>query len=263
MSDFEDRLRRLSDDTLTALAFFSRVPIDAPAGALDIRRAAAGWPLAGLILAAGPAAVIVVCGGFGLPLFVSAFLALATGVLMTGAFHEDGLADMFDGCAHGRSADERLAIMRDSRLGTFGAVALMFVLLIKGSALAALAADASDAVLALLTVAIVSRVAALWHWSATPPARAYGMAASAGKPDAATLQIGAVAGLAAIIAMLLGFGLAAVLALALAGIATLALSSFADRRIGGHTGDTIGAVQQVAEALLLTGLSVVSTTIVP
>jgi adenosylcobinamide-GDP ribazoletransferase len=150
--------------------------------------------------------------------------------------------------------------MRDSRLGTFGALALLLALLVKGSALAALLPHASHAVLALLGAAMVSRALALWHWSATSPARRDGLAFAAGQPDSIALQIGLLSGFVAAIVLVFAFGWAALLGVALAALGIGFFSPLVNRRIGGHTGDTIGAAQQIAETLLFAGLSSVSTT---
>ena len=117
MTDFAERLRQLPHDVVAALSFFSRLPVQAPPWPFDLRESAGAWPLAGLLLAVGPAASVVVSSWLGIAPLVSAFLAIAVGMALTGALHEDGLADTFDGLAHGRSAWERLAIMRDSRIG--------------------------------------------------------------------------------------------------------------------------------------------------
>jgi adenosylcobinamide-GDP ribazoletransferase len=261
MANFIGRLRRLPEDVAVALSFFSRVPVDVPTGAFDLSRVAGGWPAAGLLIAVAPATVVVVAAWLNLPALVTAFLAIAAGVAMTGALHEDGLADSFDGLGGGGNAEKRLAIMRDSRLGTFGALALFLVLATRGAAFAVLAVHPSRAVLALLAAAMVSRAMALWHWSATSPARRDGMAFAAGQPDTAALQIGLLSGLAGAIVLVIAFGFAAILGLVLAALATGLFSPLVNRRIGGHTGDTIGAAQQIAETLLFVGLSSVSTTI--
>ena len=254
MSDFTGRLRRLPDDTVAALSFFSRLPVRTPTDIFDLSRIAGAWPLAGLLIAVGPAAIVVINGWLGIPVTVTAFLAIAAGIAMTGALHEDGLADTFDGLG-GRRKNQRLAIMRDSRLGTFGALALVLVLLVKGSALATLTAHPSRAALALFGAAMVSRALAIWHWSATSPARLEGMAFDAGKPDTAAMQIGLLLGALGALVLLIVFGFAGLLGLALAALAIGFFSPLVKRRFGGHTGDTIGAAQQIAETLLFVGLS--------
>ena len=260
MTDFADRLRQLPHDLVVGLSFFSRLPVKGPTGALDLRESAGAWPLAGLLLAVGPAASVVLNSWLGMAPLVSAFLAIAVAIALTGALHEDGLADTFDGLAHGRSASERLEIMRDSRLGTFGALALIIAIGVRVAAIAALVVDPSDAVLALLGVAVVSRSLALWHWSTLPPARHDGMAWRAGQPDFTALQIGLLTGLVAIIVLIVAFGWAALLGLVFAGLAVGFFTSLANRRLGGHTGDTIGAMQQVAETMLLAGISAAAAT---
>ena len=261
MTDFVDRLRRLPDDLVAALSFFSRLPVRAPRRAFDLRESAGAWPLAGLILAVGPATSLVISSWVGLPSLVSAFLVIAVAIAITGALHEDGLADTFDGLADGRSTFERLAIMRDSHIGTFGALALILSVGVRAAAIAALTFHPSDAVLALLGVAVASRSLALWHWSALPPARQDGMAWRAGRPDTVALQVGLLTGLIAAIALILIFGWAALLGLLLAGFGVGFFSWLADRRLGGHTGDTIGAMQQIAETMLLAGISAAAATI--
>lgn len=255
MDDLGCRLRRLPADTAAALSFFSRLPVAAPAGAFDLRRSAGAWPAAGLLLALPPAFLLWLCLAIGLPPAVAALLALALAAGLTGALHEDGLADAADGLAGGRDRESRLAIMRDSRLGTFGGLALVFALLLKATALASLSARPGGAALALILAACASRAMALWHWNATLPARPDGLAYAAGRPDWLALAIGLGFGAAAALALLLVFGAAGLLGLLLAAGAVGALSAACVRTIGGHTGDTIGAAQQLAETLLLVGLS--------
>jgi adenosylcobinamide-GDP ribazoletransferase len=261
MPDFIERLRQLPDHAIAALSFFSRVPVEVPENTFDLKQISGGWPLAGLLIAVGPAATLVLRIWLGIPELVTAFLAIAVGIAFTGALHEDGLADTFDGLGGRNGKAGRRAVMRDSRLGTYGALAFVLALLIKGSALAALAYHPSRAVLALIGAAMVSRALALWHWSATKPARGDGLAFTAGQPDSAALQIGIFSGLIATIVLLIAFGFAALLAIVLATIAVGLFSPLTNRRFGGHTGDTIGAAQQIAETLLFVGLSAGSATI--
>lgn len=260
MADFTDRIRNLADDTLAALSFFSRLPVKAPAGRFDLSRSAGSWPLVGLIIAIAPALDVLLNAWLGITPLVSAFLAIAVGMALTGALHEDGLADTADGIGGGYYQAERLAIMRDSSIGAFGALALIFAIGIRVAALAALAVTPSYAVLALLGAAAVSRALALWHWSMTDPARHDGLAYDAGQPDAAALQVGLLTGLIAAIGLLIAFGLAALLGLVLAILAIGFYSPLITRRLGGHTGDTIGAAQQVTETLLFAGLSAAAAT---
>lgn len=261
MPEFSDRVRRLPDDLVVALSFFSRLPLGARPRAFGLSTAAGAWPLAGLLIAVVPAAALVIDHWLGLPPLVIAIFVVATGVAMTGGLHEDGLADTFDGLAHGRSREARLAIMRDSRLGTFGAIALILVLGVKAAAIGALLVYPSRAVLAILCAAVISRALAVWHWSGTPPARNDGVAFRAGWPDTIAVQLGLLTALPAAIVALIWFGWAGVLGLFLAVLAVSHYTWLVKRRFGGHTGDTIGACQQVAETMLLAGFSSLATTI--
>jgi adenosylcobinamide-GDP ribazoletransferase len=255
MPDVSDRLRRLPDDTVVALAFFSRFPV-APRGAVfDLRQAAAGWPIAGFIIALWPALLFLLMWAADFSGWIAALFAFALYAGLTGAIHEDGLADTFDGFGGGRTAAEKLAIMDDSRLGTYGALALMFALLIKIVAVTDLASAPGRAVLALLGAATLSRSIALWHWNERMPAKREGAAWAAGRPDWLALAIGVGIGAIAALAFLIGFGIAGLIAVLLGAAGVGVFSSLAKRQIGGYTGDTIGAAQQIAEALILAGLS--------
>ena len=101
MSDFPERLWRLPEDTVAALSFFSRLPVSGKADDFDLSRVAGAWPAAGLLLSLGPAAIVVLSYWLGVPPLVTAFLAVAMGIALTGALHEDGLADTFDGLGAG------------------------------------------------------------------------------------------------------------------------------------------------------------------
>jgi adenosylcobinamide-GDP ribazoletransferase len=262
MDDLADRLRRLPDDTLTALAFFSRVPVPRTGSDFDLKTSAAGWPVAGLVLAIGPALVLLVARAADFPPLVAAALALALLTALTGAMHEDGLADTCDGFGGGATRLDKLAIMQDSRLGTFGALALIFTIAVRLAGLSAVALHSGAGALALLCVAVASRALALWHWNATLPARTNGMAHAAGRPDWLSLATGLGVGAVAAFILLLGFGMAALIGLLMAAAAIGLFSQLASRQIGGHTGDTIGAAQQIAEALLFAGLAIGAPSII-
>jgi adenosylcobinamide-GDP ribazoletransferase len=255
MADVTDRLSRLSQDLPAMVAFFSRLPVAPRASPPDFRVSAWAWPLAGLLILLGPAALLAMLRAAGVPPLAAAALALAAAAAIIGALHEDGLADTADGFGGGRDRAGKLAIMRDSRLGTYGALALFFTAIVRVACLAVLVVDPGRGALILLMVAVISRSLALWHWTALAPARADGLAAEGGQPDRLSLAIGLATGaLAAIPLLIMAFG-ATLFALALAILGGLAFNALCRRQIGGHTGDTVGAAQQVAETLLLIGLS--------
>ena len=179
----------------------------------------------------------------GLPPFVAAGLALAAMAALTGALHEDGLADTLDGLGGGWTRDDALRIMKDSRIGAYGAAGLILVLGVKAAALADLPASM------LLASGPASRLAPVCVMALLPYARV-GDAAARSAPVAAGpggLAIAALLGLAPL--ALLGWR--AVPALLAAAVLTALMAAWFHRRLGGWTGDTLGAVQQAAELAIL------------
>lgn len=253
----------LLHDLAACLRFFSRLPGPAlpeepePAGPPDFRRAARMLPVAGLLLSLPAALVLIAAWASGLGPFVAAALALTVQLLVTGAMHEDGLADVADGFGGGATRARILEIMRDSRIGAYGGAALVLAILLRLGALATLL-DRTGALAgaALLLAAILSRTAALAPMALLGPARVDGASVSVGRPAPAALGIAVVATLVLSLAgIALGLPAAGViLALVFAPVAALALTGLARGRIGGQTGDVIGACQQVAEIAALIGL---------
>lgn len=249
-------------DVMRAVAFLSRIPVPdrffvgppRPLSAL-----AAVFPLAGMLVTAPAAAFLLILSAAAADPLLAAFLALALQTVLTGVLHEDGLADSADGLFGGRNRERALEIMKDSRIGSYGAAALFLSFAIRAAALAALARHGSAALapLALLAAAALSRAAMVRHWQRLPAARAEGVAAAAGAPsrDAALAALGlAVLLSGALVAA--GFGLAPLLAaLAATLLAIRVMARLARAKIGGHTGDTIGATQQLAEIAVLAALA--------
>ncbi len=192
------------------------------------------------------------CARAGLPPPVAAVWALAAMIVTTGALHEDGLADTADGFGGGRTRERKLAIMRDSRIGTFGALALLLSLAVRGASVAALASPGA-ATAALVAAGALGRGAIVLVLLLLAPARTDGMAAGLG-----TRRVGRGAagiGLAALIAVAL---LPTGTALRLCGAAlvmALALCWLARRQIGGHTGDVLGAASVATECAVLSLLA--------
>lgn len=226
-------------DLRGAFGLLTRLPLGGPG------RGAAGcwaWPVAGAVVGALGAVAGWGALALGLPAGWAAALALAVQAMATGGLHEDGLADTFDGLMGGRDPARRLEIMRDSRIGSFGALALMLVLLARWSALVVILPIAP---MALIAAAAASRAVMPVLMAAMPSARPDGLSRMIGRPT--VLQ----AGLAVLVALvpLAIFGpLAALIAVPLL---LLALGRWARARIGGQTGDILGAAQQLTEALIL------------
>ncbi|WP_212524228.1 adenosylcobinamide-GDP ribazoletransferase [Actibacterium sp. MT2.3-13A] len=246
--------RRLAELRVAAM-LLTRLPVGRLAGHVPTL-AAARWayPLVG----AGVGVVMwAVCAGaaeLGLPPGISALLAVAAGVLATGGLHEDGLADLADGFGGGRDRARKLEIMRDSRIGSYGVLALAIVLGLKVQAMAGVAGSAPP-LGPFVALAAGSRFAMLAVLEALPPARADGLGHAAGETGGWRPW----AGLAVALAVMLPLGGAALGLLAALALAAVAVAVLAKRQIGGQTGDVLGAVQQVSDgagwlaALLLLG----------
>ncbi len=252
------RLTPAARDIGDALGFFTRMPVRASAGApFDLNRVAWAAPVAGAAVGLVGALALALTGAVGLPHLMRAGLATAAVVAATGALHEDGLADVADGFGGGATRALKLDIMRDSRIGAYGAIALTLALILRVAALAAALDDGFwRASASLVAVAALSRAGALTPLALLAPARADGAGAAAGRLDNGALA--AAWGSALVIALLLGlvfFGLAHAVAAALAsGAGALAMVGLARRAIGGQTGDVAGAAQQLAEIAAWCGL---------
>ena len=209
---------------------------------------AAAWafPLAGLIVGLIAGGVMWGALALGLSPLVAGGLALGAQAMATGALHEDGLADICDGFWGGASRERRLQIMRDSRIGSYGTVGLVLTLGLRWLGLAELAE--MQAVAAVIATAMASRVApvALMAW--LPAARADGLGAQGRAVGTASVLVAMLLGGLPLLPLAQGGAALAVAALAVAVLALTARS-----KIGGQTGDVLGAGQQTAEiALLLT-----------
>jgi adenosylcobinamide-GDP ribazoletransferase len=251
--------------TAQAVRFYSRLPVPAlpgesdPHSAPDFRLMPRALPFAAAIIALPAMAIAALAAALSLPAMLVAALTLAALTLSTGAFHEDGLADSFDGLFGGHDKERRLEIMKDSRIGTFGGCALMLACLLRFACLVALIEEGSLPILlaALTAAAIWSRVLGIHVLAIDAPARAYGALATVGMPTLRTARIalGLGAGLCLIAALICGAPMGGlILGLGLAALAALGMAATARRLIGGPTGDIAGAVQQLAEIAVYLGL---------
>ena len=216
------------------------------------------FPLVGLIAAAPAALLLLVLPALGLSPLVCGILALAALVAMTGALHEDGLADVADGLGGHHRRERALEIMHDSRVGSYGAIALVLSLGLRAALLAELCGSSPvAAALAILAASAASRGAMAAFWGGTPPATGTGLAARAGQPSRdkamTSLAIGAAIGL--LLALPFAAFVSVAAAVALPALALLFFHRFVIRRIGGQTGDCLGAAQQLCEIAVLIGLA--------
>ncbi|TGQ69594.1 adenosylcobinamide-GDP ribazoletransferase [Mesorhizobium sp. M00.F.Ca.ET.186.01.1.1] len=245
--------RQVLDDIALCLVFFTRLPLPV----FDFRGrslAAAIWaaPITGVAIGLIGAIVFATAERFGLAMGPAAALALVSTVLTTGCLHEDGLSDVADGFGGGKSRGRKLDIMRDSRIGAYGAMALVLSLLIRWSALSQMV-DPTQALFALVAAHAASRgvLGAFMHL--LPSARSDGLSAGAGTVSLETAIVGAVLG--ALPLLLLGPG-GAIVALVLLALLFAAFQALCLNQIGGQTGDTVGALQQVSEIAVLLVASV-------
>ncbi len=247
-----------------ALGFLSRLPIPARFFAGhdgSMRQTSGAFAVAGAVIALPPALLLALLLHFDVKSELAALLALALQILLTGGLHEDGLADCADGLGGGRTRERMLEIMKDSRLGAYGGLALILSLGLRMEALAGIAdAGPLAAGLSMVAVNAASRAALVWHWTSLPPARADGVAAAVGQPDDTALKAVLISGgLIFSAGLIWGFGLAAAISAGLVAVLAVTLFTRLVRgKIQGHTGDTLGASEQICEIVLYVALAIVA-----
>lgn len=240
--------RQLAQQFLICLTLYTRIP----AGRLiDTEQdfASSQWaaPLVGIVIGIVAGSVFLVAETAGTPAAVSAGLCLAALILLTGALHEDGLADTADGFGGGSSKTTKLEIMRDSRLGSFGVLALIVSCLIRWACLTALASG-GVVFIGLIAAQSASRALIAIFMLRVAPARSDGLSAGAGSPEAGSAIVALLIGVVGL--LILGLP-AAIISATLLAAWLVGIKFICERQIGGQTGDVIGALQQGAEILVL------------
>ena len=248
--NYVELLERIAADVRIAVSLSTILPLG-PATPLDngeVARASWALPVAGLLVGLAGTVIYAIAHRFGLQPEPAAMLALLATILVTGAMHEDGLADTADGLGGGDTRERKLDIMRDSRIGTYGACALIVSIVLRWSALQAIV-ETSSVAGALLIAHIAARACLPVFMWLVPPARADGLSAGAGQPNPQSAMIAAGLG---IICLAFGFGPGkAILALILLSVVALVWAFVATRQVGGQTGDILGALEQTSETLVL------------
>lgn len=243
---------------LLALQFLTRVPVHtATFDAAELNRSARYFPVIGALVGAAGALVFWTAAHVW-PLPVAVVLSMAATVWLTGGFHEDGLADTCDGLGGAVSRERALVIMKDSRIGSYGALGLVLMLGLKAALLNAQGSIMRTACAIVLAHAVsraapVVLLALLAYAGDVEHAKAKPMAQQVHAGDVVIALLLAVT-VAALLAVPLGV-MHTLAALAAAALATAAMRRWLRRRLGGYTGDTLGATQQGAEAALLLALS--------
>jgi adenosylcobinamide-GDP ribazoletransferase len=252
---------RLIDDARICLIFFTRIPVSWPEDLPRerITRAFQAAPIVGLTTGLIGALVYALSFWiFGGSVHICATLAVAAQVIATGAFHEDGFADFFDGVGGGKSPGTRLEIMRDSRIGTYGSAALMLAFILKIFLIAEIA-QVWQAGLCLIISGTLARVALVHFMTLVKPAAQDGVSAEAGQPTqfeatTATIIGGVISGVSVILAFQLGFIMPAIGAVAGAAMGAGLIGLLSAKHLGGQTGDALGASAVAAELGALAGL---------
>ena len=240
----------LASDLKIGILFATRLPLphSAPIEGRDLARAIWAMPVAGALAGALGALSFGIAHLAGLPPLPAAALALAATLAATGCLHEDGLADTADGFGGGNSRERKLEIMRDSRIGTYGACALALSLMLRWSALASIAEPFSVA-MALVAAHASARAILPAFMRLVPQARSDGLSADAGRPPTASIIAAGVLGL---IALGLGLGpVGAIIGLVLLSSAAVVVARVSLKQIRGQTGDVLGALEQIGEIMIL------------
>ena len=237
-------------DAAVAGLFLTRLPFRPKGGvaANDLADAGRAYPVIGLLVGAFAGSGLMLASELNLHPLACAFIGLSLAALVTGGLHEDGLADVADGFGGGHDRESKMRIMRDSRIGAFGVLALMFSVGVRAAILAGLPGPGVAAA-ALVGAATLSRAVLPTLMVCVPLARTNGLAATAGRPQPLTMVLALTVGVVLAapfigIAATLAGGLAALVAAALLGLV-------ARRQIGGYTGDVLGGAQQFAEIAVL------------
>lgn len=236
-------------DCQMAAMILTRLPmnIDYPPGR-KIAMSYWAFPLIGILIAGLSAIPGIILLLAGVPSLAIAAVMLATAALLTGGMHEDGLADIADSLG-GHDQASRMQIMRDSRIGAFGVIALVLVLVIQLACLAELAKEGVTTLIgAWLAAAILSRaMMALQAWSYAPPDQT-GFAHSVGSPDQNTMLIAMGLGLG--LAILLSASLMVFIAAGFAVLITFLIGAALHWHLGGINGDGLGATQMLSSAVI-------------
>jgi adenosylcobinamide-GDP ribazoletransferase len=253
MTTQTDHLANWIRDIGLATTLLTRIPMPYPADATpsELARAQRAFPLVGAIVGLIIGLIDRTLLAMGVPPLAAAALTLGAGAALTGALHEDGLADVGDGFGGGRDRVAKLAIMRDSRIGTYGVLALLVGFSARLSALASL--PVSLVIPALIVAHTLGRAVIPVLAANMPFARDDGLGKSAGRPEPASVIVALV--LAAVVALLCLPFKDAFLAMIFALVAASAMAVLAWRQIGGVTGDVFGATEQVVEAAVLIALA--------
>ena len=246
--------RTIREDIACGAGLLTRLPLGwlrVSGEGWSLARSVWCWPLVGALVGILSASVFLLLSAWSVPPLVAAAWSVGLQVLLTGGLHEDGLADMADGCGGGHTPEKRLTIMRDSRIGSYGALALGISLIVRVTTLAAL--HSLMVVPAMAATGALSRAVLPLLTFLTKPARDNGLA-----KQLSTLTRDQLLG-----ALFSGFCVTVICLPAQLGLQTilaalctmLGVRAVARKLLGGYTGDVLGATASFAECVLLTVLA--------
>jgi adenosylcobinamide-GDP ribazoletransferase len=247
---YETWLKDRIDELKASIVFCTRLPLLGTTAINSGTLAKAAWtfPVAGVLIGLIAAAVYGIAHRAGIPAWPAAALSVAATLLVTGCLHEDGLADTADGFGGGKTREQKLDIMRDSRIGTYGVCALIVALLLRVGVLASFFSAASVG-WALIAAHAGARASMMALMFLVAPARRDGLSSDAGQPPIESA--GAAVALGFVVAAICLGPLRAIVALVLLAAVVALMAWLSRKQIGGQTGDVLGAVEQVSEIVIL------------
>lgn len=256
--DLSPWLDLIQTDLRQACGLLTRLPLPTSATA-HIKTGTAprfywAFPLVGVIIAGLAAAPLLLLTILPIPNFLLAVFILLLAALLTGALHEDGLADLADSLG-GQSPKARLAIMRDSSIGTFGVLALVIIVVVHVGALTVMIG--SNMLGGWVAAAAISRAMMVLQAWMHPPARSSGIGNSSeagltavlGQPSQTVVLV--CLALAVLVSFIFAGGLATFLAMLIGLVVSFIMGVFTRAHLGGVTGDALGATQQITSAVAM------------
>ena len=256
-------VNNLGRHTIQSLTFLSRIPVykwgNTTFEEIEFDKCAYTFPLAGVIIAALPALMLLVLGVIGVNGIVNVTIVYIALIVISGAIHEDGLADSVDGIGGGKNVEDKLKIMKDSRIGVYGTIALIISIALRPILLWQVISESNvvSGAVALMVIAALSRGAMIWVWSAEGIAddEETSLAQKFGTPDKDAVMATALLCVPAIIALAIFCGIVpTVIAILMAIGVTMAVGKICVYSINTIRGDNLGAVQQCCEIAMYIGL---------
>ena len=237
------RVRKCLTEWRVALMLLTRLPVGRIGDNVpDLAAVLWAFPLVGILVGGVIAGSYITLHLLGLPVFLAAILALTAGLIVTGGLHEDGLADCADGFGGGKARAQKLTIMKDSQVGSFGVLALIILMSARMAALTNLPATANTIIL-IVTLAMISRLMMVFYLYVLPAARTNGLGNQASNPE----LVSVLAATVICIPALMYCGNVIVPSLITATGTALGFAWLAKRQVGGQTGDVCGACQLLSE----------------